>query len=143
MARYLQKSPLVLRVFKILTALAMLVLSADLGAQNGEGDVFTPIGKYIVKGDADSLSAWFDENLEISILSHSSTASREQARQIIKAFFNSQRPQSFVISHSSERSNMKYALGILEAGGSNYNVTIFVSYSRNAYKIQQFKIESL
>ena len=36
---------------------------------------------------------------------------------------------------------MKYALGVLNAGGEEYNVTIFVCYSPTGYKIQQIKID--
>lgn len=104
-------------------------------------DVFNPIGKYIVKGDAECLSAWFDDNLEISVSSRESNASRAQAKRIIKTFFERHTPQSFTITHAAQKANMKYALGTLDAGGETFSVTIFVSEKGNSYKIQQLKIE--
>ena len=106
-------------------------------------DVFTPIGKYIAQGDAEKLSAWFSDNLEVTIFSTSNDASRIQARQIMTSFFKSHTPRSFEITHTTGRSNMKYALGTLNAGGELFTVTIFVSYKDSDYRIQHLKIERI
>ena len=102
-----------------------------------------PIAKYLAKGDADRLSAWFSDNLEVTIFATSNDSSRNQARQIMKSFFKSYTPRSFEISHKAGRSNMKYALGTLNAGGEMFLVTIFVNYKDGDYKIQQLKIERI
>ncbi len=112
-------------------------------AQDSGYDVFNPIAKYIAQGDADRLSAWFSDNLEVTIFSDANGSSRNQARQIVKSFFKSYTPRSFEITHKAGRSNMKYALGNLNAGGEMFLVTIFVSYDQNSYKIQHFKIERI
>lgn len=128
---------------KITTALLAFGLCFSSAAQNRSYDVFIPIAKYMRKGDAERLSAWFADNLEITILSTTNDSSRNQARQIMKAFFNTYTPRSFTIDHKAGRSNMKYALGLLSAGGENFIVTIFVSCKENTYKIQQLKIERI
>ncbi len=120
-----------------------ILLCTQMQAQTERNDVFTPISKYIIKGDADCLSAWFDDNLEICVASRESNASKAQARQILKTFFESYTPRSFGITHTAERENMKYALGNLSAGGETFSVTIFVSAKSDGYKIQQIKIERL
>lgn len=123
--------------------LPAMLLCAQAQAQSERNDVFTPIGKYMVKGDADCLSAWFDDNLEVCVASQESNASRAQAKQILKTFFDVYTPRSFDITHTAERANMKYALGNLNAGGETFTVTIFVSAKSDGYKIQQLKIERL
>ena len=128
---------------KITTALLAFGLCFSSAAQNRSYDVFIPIAKYMRKGDAERLSAWFADNLEITILSTTNDSSRNQARQIMKAFFNTYTPRSFTIDHKAGRSNMKYALGLLSAGGENFIVTIFVSCKENTYEIQQLKIERI
>ena len=125
----------------MLTAAALLLCGCiNAYAQSDGYDVFIPIAKYIRQGDADKLSAWFDENLEISIISNTSDSSKNQARQILKAFFTSYSPRGFDITHTAGRSNMKYAVGRLNAGGETFEVTIFVSFKQSTYKIQQLKI---
>ncbi len=127
----------------ILAALSAMISGFSASAQDTGYDVFNPIAKYIEKGDAERLSAWFSDNLEITIFSDSNDSSRNQARQIIKSFFRSYTPRSFEITHKAGRSNMKYALGNLNAGGEMFLVTIFVSYDNSAYKIQHLKIERI
>ena len=120
-----------------------MLLPIGSKAQDKTYDVFTPIAKYMAQGDAERLSAWFSDNLEITIFSNSNDSSRSQALQIMKSFFKSYTPRSFDISHTAGRSNMKYALGTLNAGGEMFLVTIFVNLMDNGYRIQQIKIERL
>mgnify|MGYP002518303547 CR=1 FL=1 len=130
-----------IRIFAILLFSAVSICRGVLAHSQDNGyDVFIPIAKYIRQGDADRLSAWFDDNLEISIISDSSDSSKNQARQILKSFFGSYSPRGFDITHTAGRSNMKYAVGRLNAGGETFEVTIFVSFKRDTYKIQQLKI---
>ena len=129
------------RLIIFLVAALQLALTA-LSAQDKGYDVFVPIGKYIAQGDAGSLSAWFADNLEVSIISTTRNCSKTQARQIVKTFFEAYTPRSFDISHKASRSNMKYALGQLSAGGEVFLVTIFVSAkSDGTFQIQQLKID--
>ena len=127
----------------ILVAAAAILSCVKVSAQESGYDVFNPISKYLAMGDADKLSAWFSDNLEVTIFSNSNDSSRNQARQIMKSFFRSYTPRSFEITHKAGRSNKKYALGTLNAGGEMFLVTIFVNYKDGAYSIQQLKIETI
>ncbi|MBE6235687.1 MAG: DUF4783 domain-containing protein [Bacteroidales bacterium] len=127
----------------IFTAVAMILSTNAAEAQDNGYDVFNPIAKYITQGDAEKLSAWFSDNLEVTIFSDSNDSSRNQAREILKSFFRSYTPRSFNITHKAGRSNMKYALGTLNAGGELFVVTIFVGYNDSSYKIQHIKIERI
>lgn len=126
-----------------MTVVLCMAMGGKVYGQDNGYDVFNPISKYLAKGDADKLSAWFSDNLEITIFSDSNDSSRNQARQIMRSFFNSYTPRSFEITHKAGRSNMKYALGTLNAGGEVFLVTIFVNYKENGYKIQHIKIEAI
>ena len=74
--------------FFISLATALTFLScSDILAQGSGYDVFVPIQKYIGKGDAESLSAWLSDNLDVTIFSNYHAPSRSKATQIIKPFF--------------------------------------------------------
>ena len=126
---------------KIVVFLGVLSAGIPLRAQSEGNDMFVPISKYLAQGSADNLSAWFADNLEISVISTLHNSSKSQAKQILKTFFENYTPRSFDISHIAGRPNMKYALGTLNAGGETFNVTIFVSVKEGDCKIQQLKIE--
>ena len=133
------------RFVKIIAAsLAMLCCLSSSATPGGDGyDVFVPRAKYLGQGDAEKLSAWFADNLEITIMSTTIDSSKNQAKQILKSFFENHTPRSFTINHTASRSNSKYALGYLNAGGELFEVTIFVNACKNTYKIQQLKIDRL
>ena len=124
-------------------ASAALLLCLSAWAGGDSYDVFVPISQYLASGDSESLSAWFSDNLEISIMSSTSDSSRNQAKQILKTFFASHTPRSFEINHTASRTNSKYALGYLNAGGEMFEVTIFVSKNKDRYLIQQLKIDRI
>ncbi len=126
-----------------IVALAAALLLPVLGRAQESYEAFLPIAKYLELGDADKLSAWFDDNLEITVQDVTSDSSKNQAKQIMKRFFSTVHPTSFTIQHAASKSNMKYALGVLTAGSTNYNVTIFVNCAEDGCKIQQLKIEKV
>lgn len=129
---------------RITTFVVAILISMSLHGQNREFDVFIPISKYIQNGDAEKLSAWFADNLEITMLSKTNESSKNQAKQIMKSFFSNYTPRDFNITHTAGRSNMKYAVGSLNAGGEVFMVTIFVSNkSDGSFNIQQLKIEEI
>ena len=129
-----------IRIVLIGAVLLCLGLCARAQNRSDSYDVFIPIAKYLRNGDADSLSAWFADNLEITVFSTTNDSSRNQARQILKSFFDSYTPNAFDIEHTAGRSSMKFALGRLKAGGEIFEVTIFASIKGDSYKIQQLKI---
>ena len=131
------------QIVRIIVCLAVFLAPLSMSAQNDGNDVFTPISKYIKQGNVDYLSAWFDDNLEVAIINNTSNSSKNQAKQITKAFFESHAPRSFEITHKVDKNGMKYALGTLNAGGETYIVTIFVKFKDKDYKIQMLKIEGL
>ena len=131
------------KLVKIVALAPALLFGLGLDSKAQDFDVFTPIAKYIRIGDADKLSAWFADNLEVEIISRINDSSRSQARQIMKSFFSAYNPSAFSITHQAGKCNMKYALGILNAGGERFIVTIFVNYNNGSFQIQQLKIERL
>ena len=138
-----QRKRMVKNIIGILAAAVALLFCAKASAQDKGYDVFNPIAKYISQGEAEKLSAWFSDNLEVTIFSNSNESSRNQAKQIMKSFFKSYTPRSFDLNHRAGRANMKYALGTLNAGGEMFTVTIFVNYDETEYKIQHLKIERM
>ena len=106
-----------------------------------EFSVFSPITKYLAAGDVNSLSSWFADNLDVTIITSSRNCSRIQARQILRTFFHSYTPRSFEVTHKASDANKKYLIGQLNAGGELFQVTIYATSSgEDTYKIQQLSI---
>ena len=108
---------------------------------SGEFSVFSSITKYLTLGDAAALSSWFAENLEVTVISSSRICSRKQATEIVRTFFESNTPRSFQVTHKASESNRKYLIGLLNAGGELFQVSIYATSSGgDTYKIQQLNI---
>ena len=54
----------------------------------GEFSVFNSITKYLAKGDAASLSSWFADTLDVTVISSTRNCSRRQAQEILRTFFS-------------------------------------------------------
>ena len=133
---------------KMLNILPVLVafLFAGLPAhaqqnQDAEFAVFSSITRYLSQGDVNSLSSWFAENMDVTVISSSRNCSKKQAREILRTFFNANTPRSFEVTHRASESNKKYLIGQLNAGGELFQVTIYAtSAGGETYKIQQLNI---
>ncbi|MBQ0006691.1 MAG: DUF4783 domain-containing protein [Alistipes sp.] len=120
-----------------------ILFSVSSYAQNSDdaSDVFSPISKYISRGDAQCLSVWFSENLEIDMMGRPNNYSRSQASRVMESFFEEYPPRYFQIVHKSGSYPMNCAVGDMEGGGYKFLVTILVKTSDGGNAIQQIKIE--
>lgn len=142
-----------LHIFVTATALCVCLLSYGQVQQTrnfmalpqsrpqGEFSVFSSITKYLAAGDEAALSSWFADNLDVTVLSTSRNCSKKQAREILRNFFASNTPRSFEVTHRASETNKKYLIGLLNAGGELFQVTIYAtSTGQDTYKIQQLNI---
>ena len=97
----------------------------------GESSVFVPIAKYLQRGDAECLAAWFAENLQVNVMGTVSNCS----------FFTNYTPRNFEIVYKSGTYPMEYAVGNLDSGGNIFTVTILVKTNDAGNYIEQLKIE--
>lgn len=128
----------------LLVSLLAIVVSLSIATAANltqDQDVFVPIKKYIQQGDAERLSAWFAPNLEIDILGTTNVCSKQQAKQILREFFNQYSPKQFEIAYKSGKVPMIYAIGTLNAGGAKFRVTLFVKSGSEGNFIQQLRVE--
>jgi len=131
-----------MRKILLIACLSSLLPAVALAQEpEGNADVFNPVAKYLARGDAESLSVWFSDNLEIDMLGRASSYSRSQACQIMKSFFSDYTPRSFRIVHKSGSYPMNCAVGDMEGGGCKFWITIIVKTSGDGNAIQQIKIE--
>lgn len=122
--------------------LSIMLMSSIVGhAQEKKADVFVPIVKYIQRGEADNLAAWFAKKMEIEIFGERTECSKPQAERIMKVFFDGYQPKSFEIIHKSGNSMMKYAIGTLTASGETFRVLLLVKLNSDSPVLLRIKIE--
>lgn len=101
------------------------------------------IAKAISAGDVDALAKYFDDNLEISILDDEKTYTKAQATEVVKTFFNDNKPKSFNPIHNgtSKGNSDQFCIGNLSSGSGNYRVYIYLKNVGASVAIKELRFD--
>jgi hypothetical protein len=98
----------------------MLVLPQVLGQTVPSG-----LSEAISKGDATSMSDWFHQSLELTIMEKEYETSKYQATRILESFFKNNTPTGFTISFEGIKEQSKYAIGTMSTSNGSFRVNMF------------------
>jgi len=107
---------------KLITILILILLFSQLSAGQS---VPSELVDAIRKGDARKLSAFFHQNLEMTILDKDYMSSKIQATRILEDFFRNNKPVDFSISFEGTKEKSKYVIGTLNTKNKNFRINIF------------------
>ena len=101
------------------------------------------IKRAIGAGDVASLSSYFADNVEVSIAGTEKVYPKAKAGDVVKAFFNTNKPSGFKQVHqgASRESSDQYCIGNLSTTAGNYRVYIYVKDTGDAVKIQELRFD--
>ncbi len=116
---------------------------------DGQAQTSQTIPKEIITairmGDANKLSPWFNNSVQLIILERENVYSRSQATMIMKDFFRKHPPRSFSILHEGGKPNARFGIGLLKTTGQTYRVYLLIKpdNNKNNHKsvILQLRIE--
>ena len=128
-------------IIKLLTA-GLLIMPLLLSA-NPFDNILEQISIAIRSGDADKISEYFDTNVEITILDKEAVYSKAQAKQVLKDFFNKNKPKSFQIVHKGESKDAaKYGIGtLITTANKSFRTYIYIKQNNSKYYIQELRFE--
>lgn len=118
---------------------SMFVLVVSINLAQAETNISLPSGitAAINKGDAGSLSVFFNSSIDLVILGRESMCSKSQAEQIMRDFFNKYPNQGFEVLFEGGKENSKYAIGRYTTTNQIFRVYILIK----AQIIHQIRIE--
>jgi hypothetical protein len=121
--------------------ISLAVLIFALGSVNATPEIFDEIATGIKTGDVKMLSRNFNSSIDLTIGTVENTYSKAQAEQVLRDFFNTNKPTSFTIIHQGlSKEGAKYAIGTLTtAQGKNYRVYLYVKQAGNTYQINELR----
>ena len=121
----------------LLTALFAFVFSLSALAQN-----FDNIVAAFKNGDAAAVAKNFEGNVEITIKTGTTSYSKSQGEMVIKNFFASHKPKSFIVAHEgTSPQGSKYFIGSLTSSGGNYRTYVYAKTVKNELVIQEIRFE--
>lgn len=112
----------------------LAVTGATLG-QNPE-----EIAACFQKGDDVKLASYFNQSVELEVLTHKDVYSKAQARQIVAEFFKANKPRTFTIVHQDTNEDARYVIGSLTTNNGVFRVYFLLKTRNNKSYIHQLRI---
>ena len=123
----------------LITILSIIILS--VGQTVAQNDLLDEIATSLRSGDARSVSRYFGNTIDLTIISQEEVYSKVQAEQILKDFFLKNQPRSFTIIHKGEsKEGARYAIGSLVTNsGQVYRTYFYMKQQGNTAIIQELR----
>lgn len=121
-----------------------LLLFAPFALMANQGNPsLEAIARALNAGDADAVSKYFADNVEISILDNEQLIPKAKASEALRSFFNSSKPKSFSQVHqgTSRESSDQYCIGNLAAANGSYRVYIYLKMNGSNASIQEIRFD--
>jgi hypothetical protein len=93
-------------------------------------------------GNANQLSRYFDNRVDISMPGKSDNYSKSQAEMILKDFFASNKVKNFQIKHRGEnKDGSLFCVGTLQTSNGNYRTKFFMKQKGEQQVVQEMGFE--
>jgi hypothetical protein len=121
---------------------ALLLLPAVAFADQGTPGLET-ISNALNTGDIETLAKYFSDNVEISIQDKEQVYPKAKATEVMRSFFDANKPKSFSQVHkgTSRESSDQYCIGNLSATTGSYRVYLYLKVTGNNVNIQEIRLD--
>ncbi len=100
------------------------------------------ISQAMESGSVASLSQYFSNSVDLTVLSTEGIYSKSQAKVILEKFFSENKSGVFTTKHEGKNDNSKYLIGTLVSKGKNYRVYFLFKTVDSKTLIQKLRIEN-
>lgn len=121
----------------IILTLAFIFISSISYA----GNCIDLITQQLSKGNASAISAYFDDNLSLSLPGNQSTYSHAQAAMILDDFFEKNASRQATIERTGDNAHSKFAIGKLVTSKGAYRLYLVVKESKSDCVIKELRLE--
>ena len=94
-------------------------------------------------GDADGLSKYFDDNVELTLPVKSDSYSKAQAQVILKDFFGNNSVKGFELKHKGDSPGGHYCIGTLQTKSGNFRASVFMKAKGNKEVVKEIRLQSI
>jgi hypothetical protein len=94
-------------------------------------------------GDVDALSKYLADNVEISLQNKEQVYTKAKAAEVLKGFFDSNKPKAFAQVHKgqSRENSDQYCIGNLTVTTGNYRVYLYLKVNGANISIQEMRFD--
>jgi len=127
-----------MKKFLLFVPVLFLVLASAFKPISGLDDVISALRS----GNAQELSKYVDDNIEISLPGKSDSYSRAQAIMVLKDFFGNNGVKGFDVQFKGENGGGQYCIGTLKTSSGNYRTTVFMKTKNNKQLVKEIRFQS-
>ncbi len=126
-------------IFTSLLVASAIVLSS-FGQNNSSIDEV--IGA-LRSGNANELSRYFDDNVEVTLPVKSDSYSKAQAQLILKDFFANNDVRGFDLKHKGEAPGGHYCIGTLQTKSGNFRAHVFMKSKGDKELVKELRFQPI
>jgi hypothetical protein len=123
----------------LLTTLAVFFVTSAFRPISGLDDVIGALRS----GNAQELSKYVDDNIEISLPDKTDNYSRAQAVMVLQDFFNNNGVKGFEILHKGENGGSQFCVGKLQTRSGSYRTTVFMKTKDGRQLVKEIRFQSM
>ncbi len=94
-------------------------------------------------GNANEISKYIDENVEIALPDKTEQYSKAQAVIILHEFFSSNGVKGFDLKHKGDNSGSKFCIGTLFTKSGNFRTTVFMKWRNGRQVLKQIGFQKI
>jgi hypothetical protein len=123
---------------------SLLVASAIVLSSFGQNN--TTIDEVIGalrSGNANELSRYFDDNVEVTLPVKSDSYSKAQAQLILKDFFANNDVRGFELKHKGDSPGGHYCIGTLQTKSGNFRAHVFMKSKGDKELVKELRFQPI
>jgi hypothetical protein len=128
-----------MKKFLLFSSLAFVCIISAFKPITGLDDVINALRT----GNAQELSRYVDDNIEISLPDKSDSYSRAQAVMVLKDFFGNNGVTGFEIQFKGENGGSQFCVGKLQTRSGAYRTTVFMKTKDNKQLVKEIRFQAL
>jgi hypothetical protein len=123
----------------VFASIAFVFLSSAFKPVTGLDDVIGALRN----GNAQELSRFIDDKIEISLPDKSDSYSKSQAIMVLKDFFNNSGVTGFEVQFKGENGGSQFCVGKLQTKSGGYRTTVFMKTKEGKQLVKEIRFQSL
>ena len=94
-------------------------------------------------GNANELSRYFDDNVEVTLPVKSDSYSKAQAQLILKDFFANNNVSGFELKHKGDSPGGHYCIGTLQTKSGNFRAHVFMKSKGDKELVKELRFQPI
>ena len=123
----------------LLGSLVLMVMASAFKPVSGLDDVISALRT----GNAQELSKYVDDNIEISLPDKSDSYSRAQAVMVLKDFFTNTGVTGFEVQFKGENGGSQFCVGKLTTRSGSFRTTVFMKTKDGRQLVKEIRFQAV